>query len=168
LFGDADLFTGRVMRVSVELEARRVDGLLCNADLFSLCRTEAWRVNGGLVDSNLFTIAWLEARSVFTLAHVNLSLVVVTTVMRYLDRDVSVVVSAVVWELDVDMCTGVFVVRSAIFTDVDVFSAARTVVTILFASDVDFLLAESVAASRKIGRERGVLFLPSDALLSGW
>jgi len=133
------------------LDARRVDGLLGDADLFSFCRTEAWRVNGSLVDSNLFTIGWLETRSVFTLGHVNLSLVVLTTVMRNLDGDISVVVSSVVWELDVDLCRGVFVVRSAIFTDVDVFSAARTVVTILFASDLDVFLAESVAASRKIG-----------------
>jgi hypothetical protein len=56
----------------------------------------------------------------------------------------------------------------AFFTDVDVFSAARTVVTILFAGDVNFFLEELVAVRRKSGRERGVFFLPSDALLSLW
>jgi hypothetical protein len=113
LLGDADLFNGRVLVVSWKFEPRRVDGLLGDADLFSLCRTEAWRINGGLVDSDFFTIARLEARSVFTLGHVNLSLgVVMTTVMRNLDGDVSVVVSSVVWELDVDVCRGMFVVRS--------------------------------------------------------
>jgi hypothetical protein len=42
------------------------------------------------------------------------------------------------------------------------------VVTILFAGDVNFFLAELVVTRRKSGRERGVFFLPSDALLSLW
>jgi hypothetical protein len=42
------------------------------------------------------------------------------------------------------------------------------VVTILFAGDVNFFLEELVAVRRKSGRERGVFFLPSDALLSLW
>jgi hypothetical protein len=140
LFGNADLFSGRVLVVSWDFEARRVDGLLGDADFFSFSRTEAWRVNGsfadsnffslggaeawrvngglvesnffslgrteawrvdgGLVDSNFFTIGWLEARSVFTLGHVNLSLAVMAT--RYFDGDVRIVVSSVwkeVWEV---------------------------------------------------------------------
>jgi hypothetical protein len=120
LFGNADLFSGRVLVVSWDFEARRVDGLLGDADFFSLGgaeawrvngglvesnffslgRTEAWRVDGGLVDSNFFTIGWLEARSVFTLGHVNLSLAVMAT--RYFDGDVRIVVSSVwkeVWEV---------------------------------------------------------------------
>jgi hypothetical protein len=89
---DADLFFGRrELGVSWKLEARRVDGS---------------------PDSSLLTIGWLEARSVFTLGHVNLSLVVLATVTGNLDGDISVVVSSVVWELDVDVCSGVLVVGS--------------------------------------------------------
>jgi hypothetical protein len=42
------------------------------------------------------------------------------------------------------------------------------VVTILFAVDMNFFLAELVALRRKSGRERGVFILPSDALLCLW
>jgi hypothetical protein len=127
---DTDLFLGRVLGVSWELELRRVDGSL---------------------DSSLFTVGWLEARSVFTLGHVNLSLVASTAVFRKLDADVGIVVSSVVWELNVDVCGGVLVVGSALFTDVDVFTAARTVVAILFAVDVNFFLTELVSARRESG-----------------
>ena len=72
---------------------------------------DARRVDGS-PDSGLFAVAWLETRSVFTLGHVNLSLVLTTTVLGKLDADVSVVVSSVVWKLDVDMCGGVLVVWS--------------------------------------------------------
>jgi hypothetical protein len=71
-----------------------------------------------------------------------------TAVTGNFDGDITIVVSSVVWELDVDVCRSVFVVRSAIFTDVDVFSAARTALTILFAGDVNFFLAELVATRR--------------------
>jgi hypothetical protein len=71
------------------------------------------------------------------------------TTTRKVNADVSVVVSSVVWKLDVNVCRGLLVVRSALFTDVDVFLAARTVVTILFAVDVNFFLTELVAARRK-------------------
>jgi hypothetical protein len=54
-------------------------------------------------------------------------------------------------EFDVEVCRGLFVVRSSIFADVDVFSAARTVVTILFAADANFFLVELLGARRKIG-----------------
>jgi len=168
LFGNADLFTGRVLLISWFLEARRIDGLLCVADLFSFGRTEAWGVNSSLVDSDFFTIVWLETRSVFTLAHVNLSLVLSAATMRNFDGDICIVVSSVVWEFDVDVCRSVSVVGSSILTDVDIFSAARTVVTILFASYVNFFLTELLVARRKIGLERRVLTFPSDALLSSW
>lgn len=69
------------------------------------------RVDGSF-DSSLFTIGWLESRSIFTLGHVNLSLVVMATVMGNLDGDISIVVSSAVWELDVDVCRGVLVVGS--------------------------------------------------------
>jgi len=72
---------------------------------------EARRVDSSL-DSGLFTVGRLESRSVFTLGHVNLSLVVSTTVFRKLDTYIGVVVSSVVWELNVDMCRGVLVVGS--------------------------------------------------------
>ena len=58
---------------------------------------EARRVDGSL-DTSLFTIRWLDARSVFTLAHVNLSLVVMTAVTGNFDGDISIVVSSVVWD----------------------------------------------------------------------
>jgi hypothetical protein len=104
----ASLFLRREMRTAWLFEARRVDGSPdSNLFLRRVLRT-AWvfgarRVDGSL-DSSLLTIGWLEARSVLTLGRVNLSLVVVTTVMRNLDTDISVVVSSAVWELDVDMC----------------------------------------------------------------
>lgn len=96
------------MGVSWEFEARRVDGgpdssLLLRREMRTAWLFEARRVDGSL-DSSLLTIGWLEARSVLTLGRVNLSLVVVTTVMRNLDTDISVVVSSAVWELDVDVC----------------------------------------------------------------
>ena len=53
----------------------------------------------------------------------------------------------------------------SLLTDVDIFSAARTV-TILFASYVDFFLSKSLVPGRKIGGERRVLAFPSDALLT--
>jgi hypothetical protein len=169
LLGDADLFSlGRT-------EARRVDSGFVNSNLFTIVWLEPWRVNSSFVDSNLVTIAWLEpwrvnssfvdsylvtiawleTRSVFTLCHVNLSFTVVAA--RDFDRDISLVVSTMgmeVWqmrEFDVEACSCFFVVRSSIFTDVDVFSAARTVVTIPFAADANFFLAELLVARRKIG-----------------
>jgi hypothetical protein len=113
---DADLFLERGFRVSWEFEARRVDGsidssLFLERGLGVSWEFEARRVDGSL-DSSLFTIGWLEARSVFTLGHVNLSLVVMATVTGNLDGDISVVVSSVVWELDVDVSSGVLVVGS--------------------------------------------------------
>lgn len=53
----------------------------------------------------------------------------------------------------------------SLVADIDIFSAARTVVMFLFAMDVDLLL-ELLVAGREIGlcRER-VLTFPSDALL---
>ncbi len=50
--------------------------------------------------------------------------------------------------------------------DVNIFSAARTVVVFLFTSDMDLFL-ELLVAGREIGGER-VLTFPSDALLSLW
>jgi hypothetical protein len=73
-----------------------------------------------------------------------------------------------VWEFDVEACSGFLVVRSSIFTGVDVFSAARTVVTILFAADANFFLVELLVARRKIGGVFRELTFPSDALLSCW
>lgn len=63
-------------------------------------------------------------------------------------------------------------IGSSFFADVDVFSAARTVVTILFTSDVNFFLLVVLAAGtgtrRKAGFEGGMFPFPSDALLSLW
>jgi hypothetical protein len=49
---------------------------------------------------------------------------------------------------------------------VDVFSSARTVVTILLTSYMNFFLAKLLVSGRETGRD-GVTF-PSDALLSVW
>ena len=98
------------------LEVRSVDGCLFDVDFFLVFgvsdELELGRVNGRFVDSDLFVICRLESRTVFTLGHVNLSLVVMTTVVRKLDRDISVNVSSVVWDFDVDVCGGMFVVWS--------------------------------------------------------
>jgi hypothetical protein len=55
---------------------------------------------------------------------------------------------------------------SALLADVDILSAARTVVTILLTSYMNFFLAKLVVSGRETGRD-GVTF-PSDALLSLW
>jgi hypothetical protein len=104
----ASLFLRRVLGMSWEFKARRVDGSLDSSLFLRRVLRTAWvfgarRVDSSF-DSSLLTIGWLEARSVFTLGHVNLSLVVATTVMRNFDTDVRVVVSSAVWELDVDVC----------------------------------------------------------------
>jgi hypothetical protein len=55
----------------------------------------------------------------------------------------------------------------AFLSQVNILSAARTVVTILFTSDVDlFLLVLLAGTRRKVGGDRRVLTFPSDALLS--
>jgi hypothetical protein len=104
----ASLFLRRVLGVSWEFKARRVDGSLDSSLFLRRVLRTAWvfgarRVDSSF-DSSLLTIGWLEARSVFTLGHVNLRLVVAATVMRNFDADVRVVVSSAVWELDVDVC----------------------------------------------------------------
>ena len=91
---------------------RSVYGCLLDVDFFLLLgvsdELELGRVDGRFVNSDLFTVCRLESRTIFALGHVNLSLVVVVmTVVRKLDRDISVDVSAVVWEFDVDVCGGV-------------------------------------------------------------
>jgi len=58
----------------------------------------------------------------------------------------------------------VLAIGSAFFLNVDILSAARTVVTILFTSDMNFFLAK-IVPWRKIGGERRVLTFPSDALV---
>lgn len=53
----------------------------------------------------------------------------------------------------------------SLVADVDVFSAARTVVTLLFTGDMDYFLSLVflVAGRRKVGSVRRVLTVPSDA-----
>jgi hypothetical protein len=93
---DADLFFKRGLVVFWEFEARRVDGSL-DSGLFAVGWLDAARWVDSSAYSSLFTIGWLDTRSVFTLAHVNLSLVVMTTVTGNFDGDITIVVSSVVW-----------------------------------------------------------------------
>lgn len=103
---------------------RRVNGGLADADFFAVGWLEAGWVNSGLVDTYFLAIAWLELGSVLTLSYVDFCIVVTTVwevdfdfgvtavTMREVDVNFGVVVSAVVWKVDVDVCFGVFVIWS--------------------------------------------------------
>jgi hypothetical protein len=103
---------------------RRVNGGFVDADFFAVGWLEARWVNSCLVDTYFLTIAWLKLGSVLTLSYVDFSIVattvwkvdfdlgVMTTVMRKVDVNFSVVVSAVVWKVDVDVCFRVSVFGS--------------------------------------------------------
>jgi hypothetical protein len=101
------------------VDSWRVDGLFSNANFLPLCRLESWRIDGGSADTNflllrvvwleagtvngvVFAVGWLETRSVLTLSYVDLGIVLATG-FRNFDVNSSVVVSAVVWEFDVDV-----------------------------------------------------------------
>lgn len=125
LLSDANFLTGRLLETwswvnsgstdtnffvvggGLLLEAWRVNSGARNTGLLAIGWVGSGRVYG-LIESDLFTIAGLELGSVLTFGEVKLSLVVLTTVVRKLDGDVSVVVSALVWKLDVDVGFGVF------------------------------------------------------------
>jgi len=97
-------YTNFLLRVAW-LEARTVNGSSANTN-FLLLRVvwlEAGTVNGVVVDTNFFAVGWLETRSVLTLSYVDLGVVVLATRFRNVDVNSSVVVSAVVWEFDVDV-----------------------------------------------------------------
>jgi len=184
LLSDADFFTGSLLVAWSWVNSGTTD-----TNLFVVgggLLLEAWRVNSGtgntgllaigwlgsgriygLIESDLFAIAGLELGSVLTFGEVKLSLVGVTAVMRKLDGDVSVVVSALVWKVDVDVGFGVFDFGSSLFADVDIFSAARTVLAIFFTSDMDLFLSELAGTRRErgVGGDRRVFTFPSDALL---
>lgn len=134
---------------------------------------EARGVYSATGSSELLTVAWLDTGSVFTLDEIDLSIFVLTAA-RVCSFDVNVVLGLVVasvvgnFEVDVGRCLllGLGCGRSSLVADVDVFSAARTVVTLLFAGDVDYLFAlESVVLGRReVDRGlRSVLTVPSDA-----
>jgi hypothetical protein len=178
------LFGGTVF-LSCGLEARRVNGRSADTNFFAYCLLESRRVNGGSADTYFFTegrcrwlwarridgssilrggVAWLELGSVLTLSYVKLSVVMSAAVE--LDVNFRTVTSSV-RKIDFDVCLFVFC-RSALFSHVNILSAARTV-AILFTSDMDLFLTElAFASGGKIGGERRVLFLPSDALLCVW
>jgi len=122
--------------------------------------------NGSVVESNFFAVCRLETGSVLTFGQVDLG--IVCTAVRNSDVSFNVVLSSVMRKVDVDVGRGVLVFWSAFFTNVDILSAARTVVTFLFTSYVDFFLAKVVAGRRKVGFERRILTFPSDALRSLW
>lgn len=163
----------------------RVDGTLADTNVLAEARLGiAGGIDGGLVDANFFTVCRLEARSVFTLTYVDLSLVLLAAT-RVVDFDVnlSLVTWTLVWEeigemrttevwkvwkLDVDTGGGLFSWSAVVSFNVDILSAARTVVTFFLASDMNFLLLLIVllVPGGKSGRERRVLTFPSDALLS--
>jgi len=180
---DTNFFTERGL-----LETRRVDSCTTDTNFFAVGRLlQAWCVNSGtgntgflaigwlgsgrvygcLVDSDFFTVSGLELGSVLTFSEVELSFVFVTTVVRKVDGDISVVASAA-WKIDVDVGFGVLVFGSSFFADVNIFSAARTVVTILFTSYMDLFLSVLAGGGtrRKVGGDRRVVFtFPSDALV---
>jgi hypothetical protein len=81
---DVDLWT------MFRLEARRVNSS-ADTRFFSVGGLQTWSwVYGCLVNTNFFTIAWLELGSILTFREVNLGLVLVTTVVRKSDGNVSV------------------------------------------------------------------------------
>lgn len=82
---------------------------------------------------------------------------------RDVNVNLSVVESSLRREVDVNVCSGLGLGRSAFFPDVDILSAARTVVMILFTSYVDLFLTKIVLCW-KTGGEGRVLTFPSDAL----
>jgi len=62
--------------------------------------------------------------------------------------------SSMIWKVDVDVSTCALMIGSAFFSNVDILSAARTVVMLLFTGNVNFFLLVLT------------LTFPSDALLS--
>jgi hypothetical protein len=116
---------GNVNVGTFSLEARRVDGLFSEADLFSLWSAlEAWSVNSGTADTNFFsvllwlesrrvysslevgffTVAWLEAGTVFTLGDVDLGTFVSAALRTFdVDSGIVVVMMSSVWKLEVDV-----------------------------------------------------------------
>lgn len=138
--------------------------------------SEGGCVYGSTVHTNFFTIAWLETGAVLTFSEVNLSLVAVAAMMRKLDSYISVrVVAAALMLLrnfDVNVGGGVFVFWSAALLNINVFSAARTVVMVLFSGDMNLLavLLFATFARIEVGGEgsRFKLVCPSDALRFLW
>jgi hypothetical protein len=190
LFSEVNSFSDRLV------DGRRVNGLAGDTNFFAVCRLRTRRVDGSSADTNFFTVTWLELRgvyssttdsdfltvawldtgSIFTFGDVNLSACVLSAfVMRSFDVNVvgSLVFSTTIGNFEVDMgrclillwllgCGG----RSSLVTDVDIFSAARTVVMFLFTADMNYLLSGLVSLvwwRWKVGRERGELTVPSDA-----
>jgi len=123
------------------------------------------RINGCFVDSDFFSVCRLEFGSVLTFGQIDLGIVMSSI---GLDVNFGVVMSVMMRKVDINVCGGVSVIGYAFFSKVDILSAARTVVTILFTSYVDFFLAKVVAGRRKVGFERRILTFPSDALRSLW
>jgi hypothetical protein len=98
---------------------RRVNGGFVDADFFVVGWLEARWVNSRLVDTYFLAIAWLELGSVLTLSYIELCIVATTVrkvdfdfsltvvTMRKVDVNFGVVVSAMVWKVDVNVCFGV-------------------------------------------------------------
>lgn len=94
----------------VFFKSRWIDRLFCDPDFFSLCWLETRRIDEFFVHSDLFAISRLESRSVLTFSHVNLC--IKTTATGKVNVDLGVVVSSLMRKVDVNVCTGVSVVRS--------------------------------------------------------
>jgi len=118
---------------------------------------EARGVYSGTGGLELLTVAWLDTGSVFALDDIDLSICVLSA-LRASRFDVNVVMGLVVaavvgyFEVDVGRCLllGLGCGRSSFVPDVDVFSAARTVVMLLFAGDMNYLFAlESAVLGRR-------------------
>lgn len=136
------------------------------------------RVNGVVVRAGFFPVGRLEARSVTTFSQVDLGVVV--TARREVDVNVGssvdvrgrssdgsflVVMMSEVRELEFEVCVLRFVLFGSAILNVDVcLSPARAVLTIVLASDVNFLGAKLVVSLREVGGD-GETF-PSDARLS--
>ena len=124
LLSDADILVGRLLETwswvnsgttdtnffvvggGLLLKAWRVNSGTGNTGLLAIGWAGSGRVYG-LIESDLFAIAGLELGSVLTFGEVKLGIVWLTTVAREFDGDVSVVVSALIWKLDVDVGFGV-------------------------------------------------------------
>lgn len=85
------------------MESRRVNGFFADSNFFTVAWLEFRRINGFLAESSFFAVAWLEFGSVLTLGYVDLG-IVVTAVWKS-DIDLGVVMSSLIWKIDVNVCT---------------------------------------------------------------
>jgi len=140
-------------------------------DRLPICGLEldARRVDGGL-DTGCFAVTWLESRSVLTLSHVNVG-IVVSAGWTSINLNVDVLV-VLVWKVDVDVCTRVSTFRSAFLSNVDILSAVWKVAMLLFPCDKDLFLVvpllSSGAGKMELGLDVSGSSLLAVALVRRW